>query len=338
MMGGMNAGGMGNGGPTSAMMAMSPQQQIQLFAMYEEQARMMSQILSPQQQQQMFVGPAFHPTMGMGMGMSGPMGGPMGRPTPPTPAPGRSLFERVQPRPRHDGGRSDGHPNFGGNASSTDGGQESTSVATTFDARPPRNELTSSMEVEAPPEGNDDDPAATVCRFNLACTKEDCAYAHQSPAAPPGTTIDVTDECSFGAACKSRKCVARHPSPAKKINHQAEQDCKFFPNCTNPACPFRHPTMPLCRNGADCTRDHCRFTHLKAACKYNPCLNPTCPYKHLEGQKRGAFDDKVWIANSVGERSHVSERKFVDADGGEEELIIPSINAPNSQPGSEVVA
>src|SRR5436309_14869569 len=42
---------MHSGGPGGALMNMSTQQQMQLFAMYEEQARMMTQILSPQQQQ-----------------------------------------------------------------------------------------------------------------------------------------------------------------------------------------------------------------------------------------------------------------------------------------------
>lgn len=55
-------------------------------------------------------------------------------------------------------------------------------------------------------------------------------------------------------------------------------------------------------------------------CKFNPCLNPSCAFKHEEGQKRGKFDDKVWVA---GEKEHVSERKFVDESEGVEELIVP---------------
>jgi hypothetical protein len=114
------------------------------------------------------------------------------------------------------------------------------------------------------------------------------------------------------------------------MSHQAEQICRFFPNCANPACPFRHPTMPLCRNGADCTRPGCKFTHLQTACKFNPCLNVSCPYKHTDGQKRGAYDDKVWTAEEgkSEEKPHVSERKFVDDETGEEEeLILPSSSA-----------
>src|SRR5579862_5625665 len=48
---GRGPGMMQNGVPGAALMNMTPQQQMQLFAMYEEQARMMSQILSPHQQQ-----------------------------------------------------------------------------------------------------------------------------------------------------------------------------------------------------------------------------------------------------------------------------------------------
>ncbi|KAI5463041.1 hypothetical protein BGZ63DRAFT_380365 [Mariannaea sp. PMI_226] len=161
-------------------------------------------------------------------------------------------------------------------------------------------------------DSNSDD---SVCKYNLSCTNKACTFAHQSPAAPPGTTIDPNDTCSFGAACKNRKCVGRHPSPAARLAHQGEQDCKFFPNCHNPRCPFKHPSMPLCRNGADCTTANCKFTHVKTKCKFNPCLNPTCAFQHEEGQQ-GGFKDKVWTAPGADE--HVSERKFVDEQAGEE--------------------
>lgn len=157
----------------------------------------------------------------------------------------------------------------------------------------------------------------TVCKYNLHCTNKECAFVHQSPAAPPNTTIDMSNACSFGAACKNRKCNGRHPSPAQRTAHQSEQECKFFPNCQNARCPFKHPSMPLCRNGADCTTPNCKFTHVKTKCKFNPCLNPNCAFAHDAGQQ-GGFRDKVWTAGSAQE--HVSERKFVD-DRSPEELV-----------------
>jgi hypothetical protein len=162
-------------------------------------------------------------------------------------------------------------------------------------------------------------PDETVCRFNLRCQNKDCKFAHQSPAAPPGITIDLKDVCSYGVACKNRKCVGRHPSPATKVAHQSEQDCKFFPNCANPHCPFRHPTMPACRNGGECKVPNCKFTHIKTPCKYRPCTNRNCPFMHEEGQ-RGTFHDKVWTADEAKE--HVSERKFVD-ESAPEDLVLP---------------
>lgn len=174
----------------------------------------------------------------------------------------------------------------------------------------------------------------TPCHFNKRCTRKDCPYAHQSPAAPEGTPIDFNDICSFGAACKNRKCTGRHPSPAVKTAHQAEEFCKFFPHCTNPSCPFKHPSMPLCRNGASCSVVGCKFTHVQVPCKFNPCLNPSCPYKHAEGQ-RGAFPDKVWTAESGEGNAHVSERKFAD-EGGDEELIKPD-NATDGSQSQEII-
>ncbi|PHH73293.1 hypothetical protein CDD80_3911 [Ophiocordyceps camponoti-rufipedis] len=157
------------------------------------------------------------------------------------------------------------------------------------------------------------EPDESVCKYNLNCTNKECKFAHQSPAAPLGVSIDVSDTCSFGAACKNRKCVGRHPSPAAKLAHQSEQDCKFFPNCHNARCPFKHPSMPLCRNGPDCSTASCRFTHVKTKCKFSPCLNPSCVFAHEEGQQ-GGFKDKVWTAG------HVSERRFVDEEAEVEQV------------------
>lgn len=211
---------------------------------------------------------------------------------------GKSLFDRVQDPQRRRGNQHNQQSNADGSKENTEGGED----------------VDMSGEKRNPP-----NPEDTVCKYNLHCTNRECKFAHQSPAAPPGVTVDVTDICSFGAACKNRKCVGRHPSPATKLAHQGEQDCKFFPNCQNPRCPFRHPSMPLCRNGAGCTTEDCKFTHVRTKCKFNPCMNPSCAFAHEDGQQ-GGFKDKVWTADSSNE--HVSERKFV-GDDGQTELVKP---------------
>jgi hypothetical protein len=194
----------------------------------------------------------------------------------------------------------------------------------------PHNQQSQSQPKNTPSEQTEDtemdatkpepaNPEDTVCKFNLKCNNKDCKFAHQSPAAPPGITIDMNDICAFGAACKNFKCTGRHPSPAVRVAHQSDQDCKFFPNCQNPRCPFRHPSTRLCRNGTSCSTPNCKFTHVTTKCKFNPCLNPSCPFVHDEGQQ-GGFKDKVWTADSQNE--HVSDRKFVD-ETTETEMVVP---------------
>ncbi|KAL1846611.1 oxygen-dependent protoporphyrinogen oxidase [Paecilomyces lecythidis] len=306
-MGGRQMGGMGMGMPGGPMpggsaaanvMQMTPENQMQLMALLEEQARMMAQLMPG------MVPPAINPAFQQG-----------GRPQQ-----GRSLFERIERQPHQNGNfakRGQRHGNRGQDATSTDVDMDTN----------PDNASKANEQGEASTD--------SVCHWNLRCTKKDCPFAHQSPAAPEGTPIDVTDRCPYGAACKNKKCTGRHPSPAVKSSHQADEPCRFFPHCTNPNCPFKHPSMPLCRNGADCTAEGCKFTHLQTACKFNPCLNPNCPYKHAEGQK-GSFADKVWTADSAQKKEHVSERKFVD-ENAEEELIKPGTSGADGSHNQEVM-
>lgn len=215
---------------------------------------------------------------------------------------GRSLFDRTE---RGRGGHRGRGGNFGnGHQSRQD---ESANGA-------PEGEDLDMGERQAP------DPENAVCKYNLSCTNRDCKFAHQSPAAPPNITVDVTDVCSYGVACKNFKCVGRHPSPATKRAHQSEQECKFFPNCTNPRCPFKHPDMPPCRNGTDCKAEGCKFTHVQTMCRFNPCTNRYCVYKHEDGQQRGAFQDKVWTADGAS-NGHRSERQFTSTEA-EEKVIV----------------
>lgn len=295
----MNGNGMG-GMPTQQsflaanIASMSSEQQFQLYNMLEQQSKLMAQMIAPQQQ--------------MGMGRNG-MGNGF-----PQPQPGRSLFDRVQ-QPHHNRrGNFQQKGNFGGQHQQTPG---TGSDAPSF-----------SMDVEMSQEKKELDPENTKCRFNLQCANHDCKFAHQSPAAAPGATIDFKDTCAFGAACKNKKCTGKHPSPSQKAAYQTAQQCRWGSDCTNHNCTFVHPVA--CRNGADCAASNCKFGHTKIVCKFNPCERPTCQFKHVEGQKRGKFEDKVWTAESAKE--HVSERKFVD-DEAKEELIIPG--APSERLGQE---
>ncbi|TGZ78643.1 hypothetical protein EX30DRAFT_322233 [Ascodesmis nigricans] len=173
-------------------------------------------------------------------------------------------------------------------------------------------------------------PEEIPCKFGTGCTKAECIFGHPTPAAPlnRGILYVSGERCPFGSGCKNRKCTGSHPSPATAPGYQAagklDQDCKFFPNCTNPNCQYRHPPMPMCRNFPTCTRPNCHFSHTEIACRYNPCLNPNCTYKHEDGQQQappetaGFTGHRVWKANSGG---HVSERRFVNEL--EEELVLP---------------
>ncbi|KAL8848534.1 MAG: hypothetical protein Q9221_006423 [Calogaya cf. arnoldii] len=331
---GAPSAGAPSAGLAGPLMNASPQQQMALLAMFEEQARMMSQIFTPQQQSfnQGIPEPAINPNFLPGARIQNQQ-------------PDRSLFERVErPLNRPNGNfnkRQQNTPNgFQPRQQQSNGVAENGQDATNGD-------ITSSMEVEGSQKSQPEQSPDTICKFNLKCTKQDCPFAHQSPAAPPGITMDLSSGCPFGARCQNRKCVMRHPSPSQNPAHSTTENCRFFPNCTNPACPFRHPTsmppmppmppMPSCRFGEKCTRPGCKFKHSTVTCKFNPCLNPACPYKHAEGQQKGAFGDKVWTADGDQEKEHVSERKFIDDDAAEE-LVVPSNGQGQSSEPSNVGA
>ncbi|ETN39839.1 uncharacterized protein HMPREF1541_06065 [Cyphellophora europaea CBS 101466] len=279
-------------------MQFSAEQQMQYLAMMEQQARLMAQWNELQQ------------------GMNG--GGPQGR----------SLFDRVE------SGRGRGGMRGRGRGGAAQNGSRNGSNAT----GEPKDGAAPS-EGDATMEGNDpaqaaksNDPATTMCHFNTRCTNKECPYAHQSPAAPMNIPVDTSQVCEYGVACKNTACTARHPSPSLKQAHQAESECKFWPNCAKPNCPFRHPTQPLCQFGASCKNVSCKFTHLSTMCRFNPCTNARCPYKHADGQNR-SMQDYVWTPESAKQKEeqkqqdedkeHVSDRKFVSEDVGEEELIKP---------------
>jgi len=90
-----------------------------------------------------------------------------------------------------------------------------------------------------------------------------------------------------------------------------------------------------------CKTPNCPFTHLEVACRFNPCTNLRCPYKHEPGQQKTTnFADYSWTptkqAEQDAENQHVSERKFVDEQVGEE-LIRPEGDG-EAQVREEVIA
>ena len=304
---GMANGMMQNGAQQgqTPMMPISPQQQLDFMAMMEQQARMMAQLMPGMMQQ-----PAVNPSFQQNGAQQ-------------TNGQGRSMFDRVEPGSGRGRGRGRGSFQSGTSRKGSARTNDMQDAAITNDTKS-HDGPSSSMEIEQ--SSQPIDPSTTMCHFNLRCTNKECKYVHQSPAAPPGTTIDMSDTCTFGAACKNTKCVGRHSSPAQIKAHQADEQCKFHPYCTNPSCSFKHPTLPMCRNGADCKVEHCKFTHLQTPCKFNPCMNARCPFKHVEGQ-RGSYADKVWTAEGSDqkeeENGHVSERYKDFNVNGEEELIKP---------------
>lgn len=316
----MNGAGAGAAQQAGMMNNLGPDGQMMFMQMMEMQANMMASMLqngqvpgAPPQQ------PQHIPQHASAAGQGG--------------AGGRSLADRMD-RPLRGsstrggrGGRGAIHHNA--NHSTTTPAQNGDSMDTSTD--------------EA---GDKKPPFDTPCHFNLACTNPSCKYAHQSPAAPPGTLLDLTDTCPYASACTNTKCTARHPSPAQRVSYQkSEVECKFYPNCTmGGACPFKHPDMPACRNGAECSVEGCKFGHSRIMCRYRPCLNPGCGYRHAEGQKGGGKEGglgaggNVWTAaggvNGGGEGMNGGGKmeRFAEfgKGQGEEELIKPEANEDGS--------
>jgi hypothetical protein len=307
-----------NGGQSpQTPMQMSPQQQMEFMAMMEQQTRMMAQLT------------------GMMPGGNGvfPQGGAQQN------GHGRSLFDRVEPSRGRGGARGRGR-----GASSQNGHIKSPTKTSDNDTTMEGDEQSTDapgMDVDQAAGQPKQDAANTMCHFNLRCTNKDCPYVHQSPAAPPGTVVDMSDTCTFGAACKNPKCTAKHPSPAQIKATQAQEICKFFPNCTRPNCPYKHPNAPLCRFGSNCKTPNCQFTHLEIPCHFNPCTNMRCPYKHNPGQQKAtSLADYTWTPDKQNQTSqavsaaagdHVSDRRFVDENAGEEELVKPEATTGNGE-------
>jgi hypothetical protein len=129
-----------------------------------------------------------------------------------------------------------------------------------------------------------------------------------------------------------------HPSPVVDNSKRKEtENCRFFPNCTNPECPYKQyfhslskltssPAVSVqkalsipCKFGMNCTRPNCIYNHeIGLPCRYNPCLNEACLFKHVEGQQPNK--NKVWTSTTDGTGT-MAERKFA-YDQAEESITV----------------
>jgi hypothetical protein len=276
------------------MITLQPQQFQHMLAMMEEQANMMAQLT--------------------GQGLGAFQGQGQGQFQQGQHANGRPLSDRVERRRGH------GQDRRQQNHHNSQQSQSQHDVSMGEDGEAKNGE---SGEGE---EKGQKDPATVMCKFNQNCGRADCPFAHQGPYSTPHIAVDTSVVCSFGVRCINKNCAARHPSPAKKIEDMKQADCKFGANCQNEFCLFKHPDKQACRNGADCTVPECPFWHNPQMCKYTDgCTFAQCPYKHVEGQKkvRGKVKNKVWAPNGANgaQPEHVSDRKFVEDENVEEQII-----------------
>ncbi|KAJ3221254.1 hypothetical protein HK099_003662 [Clydaea vesicula] len=114
-----------------------------------------------------------------------------------------------------------------------------------------------------------------LCKFGVHCTRSDCKYGHPSPAA-------------MAAAAKSSK---------------SHIQCRFYPNCLNPACPFLHP--PGNNSGSNPANSPNNTANLaQVPCRFEPfCSKNGCPYMH---EKKDV---------------HKSERSFAVSESEVEEVL-----------------
>lgn len=188
--------GMGMAGMNPAamqnMMAADPEQQMKLLKLLEDQSRMMAEILGPGAN-----APAINPAFFPGAQQQAQQG-----------RSGKSLFERVD--------------------------RTGLRQNTTFGKNKFPRQDAMDTDGAADGEGTDEhkDPSQIPCRFQLKCTIATCHFGHQSPAAPAGIMVDLSDKCPYGAACQNKKCTASHPSPEQRRQHKSTTVmCRFYPTC-----------------------------------------------------------------------------------------------------------
>lgn len=187
----------------------------------------------------------------------------------------------------------------------------------------PSSTLSSAPVQPSPQPPND---SITVCKYAERCANKSCVFGHANSVQPPSTKITVFEWCGNGVECKDVSCPKAHPSASKIRTPESFSDkyletCKYLDGCTKWNCPFRHPRSPiLCKNGAECKRQDCLFTHpISEDCRFGlNCAREGCLYKHPEGWS-GRFPKGLKSHNWV----NPSERKFAADEDEVMEKVIP---------------
>ncbi|CAK9438767.1 uncharacterized protein LODBEIA_P29910 [Lodderomyces beijingensis] len=166
-----------------------------------------------------------------------------------------------------------------------------------------------------------------ACKFGPTCAKDNCPYAHPTPANPQAR-IRTLEWCSAGKDCVDETCDKSHPrSPnveAKNIPSAASlalEQCKFGMQCTNARCPRRHATSAVqCRNGALCTRPDCTFAHpINEECRFGVnCTAQFCLFQHPPERQ---IQSSTWTSGPSNQAT-VTNRQFAVGDDQVVEQIV----------------
>ncbi|KAI5961789.1 NAB2 [Candida margitis] len=155
------------------------------------------------------------------------------------------------------------------------------------------------------------------CKFGAKCAKENCPFAHPTPANPEAK-IETLEFCPGGINCQDDECKKAHPraptagvKPLPTLHEISLEQCKYGMNCTNYKCVRRHATSSVpCRAGIQCTRVDCTFNHpFKEMCRFGAaCHIATCMYQHPEGR---TMVPHTWTKDSADlSQNQVNERQF----------------------------
>ena len=236
----MGAMGMGMGMGMPNMMpggGMTPQQQMALMTMYEQQAQMMQQIFSNQTPQP-FVNPNFQKKKSF---------------TPRTSQGNRQNLPPSSKFPKKEGedeSMTDGPAAEGENThvENTRQGPDPSTTMCHFNQRCMKADCPFVHSSPAAPKSAIVDMAET-CSFGAACKNFKCVGKHPSPA--KRQQFQAEQECQFFPNCRDpANCPYKHP---------VEKPCRNGADCTTPGCPFWHSSV-VCKFNP-CKNPSCVYKH-----------------------------------------------------------------------------